>query len=477
MAVRYFLISALLFGILFVCIVPPFQVADEFNHFYRAWQVSDGVLLGVRTSDNRLGGDLPVSVAKITQVFRSLPFQPKNRIKSDTIFSNLFIPLEVGKREFTDFSNTAVYAPTAYLPQVVAISIGKFLKIPPLSIFYFSRFLTLLFWLSMVYAALKLFPIKQNLFVALALLPSSLFINASASGDVVTNACSFLVIALFVRIITEKKQLLRSAMLTRIALIFLLSGIISLNKLAYFPLVFLIFLIDKQHFNGLRNKLIVALVLIFSNLAIIAFWAKAIESNYIKFEDYNPAFRVGQQLNENVDPSVQMAFILHHPFVFTKIATFSLIKSLPHTLIHYVGKFGWEKNYLPVPIIAVLLLLILIQSMIKEENASSNFKLKTKNTPLIIKTKFGFLSVFILMTFSFAAAMYAIWCPVGSGFIDNLGGKYFIPIYPLLLLALPAFDGSKSRILTFLAQPKVLFGALWVSLMWSVCQVFLRYYE
>jgi uncharacterized membrane protein len=478
MVVRYFLISALLFGSLFVCVVPPFQVSDEFNHFYRAWQVSDGVLLGVRTADNRLGGDLPVSVAKITQVFRSLPFQPKNRIKTDTIFYNLSIPLEEDKRAFTDFSNTSVYAPTAYLPQVVTISIGKFLKMPPLSIFYLSRLFTLLFWLSIVYAALKILPIKQNLFAALALLPSSLFINASASGDVVTNACSFLVIALFVRMITEKKQLSQSTMLRNITLIFFLSGIISLNKVAYFPLVFLIFLINKDHFNGLKNKLIVAFVLIFANLAVIGFWAKTIDSRYIKFEDYNPSYRVGQQLNENVDPSVQMAFIIHNPVNFTKIATYSLLKSLPHTLIHYVGKFGWEKNYLPIPIIALLLLLIFIQAIIQENEASppSNVKLQTKNTPLSIKAKFGFLSVFILMTFSLAAAMYAIWCPVGSGFIDNLGGKYFIPIYPLLLLALPEFDGNKSRVLAFLAQPKVLFGALWVSLVWSVCQVVLRYY-
>jgi uncharacterized membrane protein len=483
MAVRYFVMSALLFGSLFACIVPPFQVADEFNHFYRAWQVSDGALLGVRTSDNRLGGDLPVSVAKITQVFRSLPFQPNNRIKSDTIFYNMSIPLEEDKREFTDFSNTAVYAPTAYLPQALAIFIGKFLKMPPLSIFYFSRLLTLLFWLSMVYAALKILPIKQNLFSGLALLPSSLFINASASGDVVTNACSFLVIALFVRMIVEKKQLSQRTTLTYIGLIFFTSLIISLNKLAYFLLVFLIFFIGKHHFNGLKNKLIVAFVLIFSNLVAIAFWAKTIESHYIKFEDYNPIFRVGQQLNEHVDPSLQMAFIVHNPLVFTKIATYSLLKTLPHTLIHYVGKFGWEKNYLPIPIIALLLLLIFVQAIIKE-NDTSNFKFQMSNSDLRPlqtsnfkrQTKLGFLSVFILLTYSFAAAMYAIWCPVGSGFIDNLGGKYFIPIYPLLFLALPSFDGAKSRVLTFLAQPRVLFGALWLSLVWSVCQVVLRYY-
>jgi uncharacterized membrane protein len=479
---RCFLVSALLFGSIFVFVVPPFQVADEFNHFYRAWQVSDGVLLGVRTTDNRLGGDLPVSVTKITQSFRSLPFQPNNQIKSSTIFYNLTIPLDAQNRQFTDFSNTAMYAPTAYLPQVLAISIGKLLTMRPLSIFYFSRFLTLIFWLSIVYAAFKILPIKKNLFAALALLPSSLFINASVSGDVVTNACSFLVMALFLRLITEKKHLSQRQTLTFFSLIFFSTLIISLNKLAYFPIVLLVFLIGNAHFNGLKNKLIVASVLIFSNIAVIVFWAKTIQPNYIKFEDYNPAFRVGQQLNEKVDPSVQLSFMLHNPLFFMKIATFSLIKTFPHTLIHYVGKFGWEKNYLPIWLIFILVLLILVQAVNNKKNQVipseqlGFHSLQTSNGPLSIKAKFGFLSVFILMTFSFTAAMYAIWSPVGSEFIDNLGGKYFIPIYPLFFLALPSFDLSKKRILAFFVQPKVLFSTLWLSLIWSVFQVITRYY-
>ena len=227
MSTRSFCLVALLFGSLFVFIVPPFQVADEFNHFYRAWQVSDGIFVGVRTADNRLGGDLPVAVAKITQPFRSLPFHFDNQIKSNTIFYNLSVPLDENNRQFVDFANTAIYAPTAYLPQAVAISIGKFLKLGPLSIFYFSRFLTLLFWLSMVYASLKILPMHRNLFVGLALLPSSLFINASASGDVVTNACSFLFIALCVKMMVEKKSLSKQINSLDIGLLFLTSLIMK----------------------------------------------------------------------------------------------------------------------------------------------------------------------------------------------------------------------------------------------------------
>ena len=601
MSVRSFCISALLFGSLFVFIVPPFQVADEFNHFYRAWQVSDGIFVGVRTADNRLGGDLPLAVAKITQPFRSLPFHFENQIKSNTIFYNLSVPLDENKRQFVDFANTAIYAPTAYLPQAVAISIGKFWGIGPLSIFYFSRFLTLLFWLSMVYASLKILPIQRNLFVGLALLPSSLFINASASGDVVTNACSFLFIALCLKFSSEiyfyNKQIVNSPkgknglttylrrhqMPIYVLLMFLTSLIMSLNKVAYFPLVFLFFLIKKEHVNGLKNKIGIAAALVVSNLTAIAFWSKTIQPIYIKFEDYNPIFRIGQQLNENVDPSVQLSFILHNPLYFSKIATFSLLKTLPHTLIHYIGKFGWEKNYLPIWLIAILLLLLLIQAIFGEKNqAIPFFKVRkidevtqshpVNRTPIHLrkipsiflrfpvnrtsihlripsiflrfpvnrtsihlripsiflrfcsnlikskpslrkpeggflrlsedplskwrvttsrisgKAKFSLLGIGIITTYSFAAAMYGIWCPVGSNFIENLGGKYFIPIYPLFFLALPTLKTSSRfetstmltppilRVLTFLAQPKVLFYTLQLSLIWSVVQVIMRYY-
>jgi uncharacterized membrane protein len=489
MAARLFVVSAFLFGSIFIFVVPPFQVADEFNHFYRAWQVSEGILVGVRTSDNRLGGDLPESVVKITEPFRSLPFHAENRIKSSTIFYNLSVPLEPEKRQFTDFTNTAVYAPTAYLPQAVAIFFGKFFKGGPLSIFYFSRLLTLIFWLSMVYAALKILPFKNDLFAALALLPSSLFINASASGDVVTNACSFLVIAVFMALIVDKKTENKRPNLTFFLLIFILTILISLNKPAYFPIAFLIFLVPKEQFNGLKNKLLTATALVLTNVLTLILWTKTIQPLYIKYEDYHPIFRVGQQLNERVDPSVQIAFLLHNPLIFSKIAVFSLLKTFPHTLIHYVGKFGWEKNYLPIPIIAILVLLILIQAIFSA-NVRETFKVSRtsptfyfsfftfhlKKGPLSINAKFGLFGVGLLMTFSLATAMYTIWCPVGSDFIDNLGGKYFIPIYPLFFLAMPSLDASKSRIFNFLAQPKILYSTLFLSLIWSIFQVISRYY-
>ena len=465
---RFFLITASVFGIIYALIVPPFQAPDEFNHFYRSWQIADGTsrnnreggLVGNKTMDNRLGDSLPTSLLSISETFGKLPFHFEQRIKSSTIFYHLKIPLEEQKKTFIDFTNTALYAPTAYLSQSMSIFLFKQLAFTPLSIFYLSRILTLIFWITIVYVSIKIIPIKKEIFTLLALLPSSLFINASLSADVITNALSFLTISLFVKMFFEKNKITKTEILT-----FGISTVlISLNKIAYLPLVFLFFLIPKANFQSKQQKYILSFLLLAANLAVVLWWSKMIAPLYIRFEDYNPAFRIGQQLNEGVDPIAQFAFIIHNPLTFTQIMITSYVKTMPHTLIHYVGKFGWEKNYLPLWLILPLFLMLILRGGISENLEDNRF-------PKTIKLKIIFIG--ILLIISLATIMYQIWCPVGNPFIENLGGKYFIPIFPLFFMVLPNLNLKK---MSFLTTDKVIAAWLWLTLFWGVWQVLERYY-
>lgn len=456
---RFFLLTATLFGILYALIVPPFQSPDEFNHFYRSWQITEGGGIGKKTLDNRLGDSLPESLLSISEPFVRLPFQFEQRIKTNTVFPLLEIPLNEKRRTFVDFSNTAVYAPTAYLSQSISIFVFKKLGFTPLSIFYFTRLLTLIFWIAIVYISIKTIPIHRWLFAFLALLPSSLFINSSLNADVLTNALSFLCISLFVKKFFEKNKITKFEILT----LFLCTVIISLNKIAYLPLVFLVCLIPKENFSSAKQKNVFAFLLITANIAVVVWWSKVIAPLYIRFEDYNPNFRLGQQLNEGVDPIAQFAFIIHNPLTFTKIMITSFAQTLPHTLIHYVGKFGWEKNYLPIGLILPLFLMIILRGV----NSNTKAKILSKN----IKHKM--LLIGLIMSASLATAMYLLWCPVGNNFIENLSGKYFIPIFPLFFLSLPSLDFKKYR---FLTNEKWIAALLWLTLSYSVWQVWTRYY-
>jgi uncharacterized membrane protein len=479
-------------------VVPPFQAPDEFNHFYRSWQITEGGILGEKTADNRLGGTLPTSLLEISRPFQSLPFQPQNKVKFDTILYFLTHHSSENSRIFIDFSNTAIYAPTAYTPQVVAILIGKMLHLPPLSIFYLARLFTLIFWLSIVYLSIKIIPSTfQWLWAFLSLLPSSLFMHASTSADVVTNALSFLVVAIFVKLMvkpSESSQInsqlssqgskclgnfksfpnLHSYSKLHWHLILLLAStlLISLNKLAYAPLCLLILFTNQEIFGGVKNKHIISASLILANVLIVIWWASVVAPLHISYADYHPVFRVGQQLNEGVDPQAQVQFILHNPLVFSKIAFISFLKTAPSTLIHFVGKFGWEKNYLPIVLILPLFLGLILRGVF-------GFRFQVSGFRLARGQKLGLLGVGILTSLLLAVTLYLIWCPVGHPFIENLAGKYFIPIAPLFFLAFP----DMSKHFKLLKSPEHLhrfdmcFSVLLViSLLVSVFQVLWRYY-
>ena len=457
---RFFLVTALIFGSLYALVIPPFQSPDEFNHFYRSWQITEGGITGKKTMDNRLGDSLPKSLLSISTPFTQLPFHFEQRIKTSTIFSTLQIPLEGNERTFIDFSNTSVYAPTAYVSQSIAIFLFKKLGFTPLSIFYLSRLFTLLLWTSIVYASVKIIPAHRWLFAFLALLPASLFINASINADVFTNALSFLTISLFVKKFFKKNKITK----IEILILLLTTTLISLNKIAYLPLSFLVFLIPKENFSSAQQKYIFSCFLLIINLAVVVWWSKIIAPLYIRFENYNPIYRVGQQLNEGVDPQAQLAFIWHNPLIYTQIMIISLVKTLPHTLIHYVGKFGWEKNYLPLALILPLFLMLILRGVNSNE---SNFVVIPK------KLKYKMTLIAIALTASLATAMYLLWCPIGSNFIGNLSGKYFIPIFPLFFLSLPSFDLKKY---CFFTTEKGIAACLWLTLGYGLWQVWQRYY-
>ncbi|MBL7814664.1 MAG: DUF2142 domain-containing protein [Saprospiraceae bacterium] len=457
---RFFIATALIFGLTYVCIVPPFQAPDEFNHFYRSWQIADGGWVGKKTSDNRLGDSLPISLLIVSKPFAALPFHFEERIKTSTIFSYLSVPTKASDKTFIDFTNTAVYAPPAYLPQSLSISVCKHFELHPLSIFYLSRLFTFLVWLIIIYTSIKIAPIQKWLLVFLALLPSSLFINTSLNADVITNAFSFLSISLFLKMFFEKDKILK----LEISAFIFCTSLISLNKMAYFPLLFLFFLIPKKQFSLPLEKHFYGFLLLFCHVFVIIGWSKVIQPLYIRFEEYHSAFRIGQQLNEGVDPSAQLSFIIHNPLTFSKILFFSFIQTLPHTFIHYIGKFGWEKNYLPLTMILPLFLVLILRGI--SETQIPYFRFSTKQKGLI-------MTIGLLMCICLATVMYLIWCPVGSSFIENLSGKYFIPIFPLFFICLPTFDLKKYR---FFTTEKWTAAWLWLTLIYGVWQVCERYY-
>ncbi|HRI59383.1 MAG TPA: DUF2142 domain-containing protein [Saprospiraceae bacterium] len=432
---------ALLFGSMFVFLVPPFQSPDEPAHFLRAYQVSEGIFFP-ETKDQRLGGELPVSLVQVCDSFSFLKMNYEARLDKSLIFRGLNIPLAPERRQFTDFPNTAIYAPTAYIPQAAAIALLRPLGASPLLLLYACRLANLFVWLLLVWAAIRLIPFLKNTLTALAMLPASLVIAASANADVLTNGlCWWLVAGFCAGNLTGIKKLTGLA-------------VVCTNKLIALPLVLLYWWrfhptpgpsptgrgdVESSVENSREEVAAYATsplpvgegwgvglrFTIFLSAALVAAlaWGTLAQKWFIPYDAYNPAYREAQTLNEGVDPAQQQAFMLQNPLYFAKIAAWSAIKALPSTAAHVVGKFGWEKNYLS-PVWLALLWLALTALVAAEEN------------PFTLRQRWLAASVVALYVVMFAATMYALWCPVGAGEVTNFQGRYFVPVLPVVSLAI-----------------------------------------
>ena len=407
---QIFVTVGMFFGFVLIFIVPPFQSPDEYNHFYRAFQVSEGHWFSEKIKNNRLGGTLPVALDSLRQLFQPLKGDAAAKCRAGDMHTAGQLKLLEDERRFIDFPNTAIYAPTAYLPQAAGIFLARQFTDRVLLLFYGARFFNLLVWLALVWAAVRRMPFHRWVMATLALLPASLAIAASCNDDVLTNGLAFYLIAIFCRGISgnpaSKFEYLGPLLL------------ISVNKLVFAPFALLA---GWQHRLDWKNSFRRSLFPLAGALVVASAWGRLANDRFVPYDRYDPTVRDAQTLNPGVDPPAQMTFVLEHPWQFAKIVAHSFVRAIPSMGAHWVGKFGWEKNYLPAWILA-LLWLALAGLVFTEEN------------PLRPAQRLWLAAVILLSVALWAITMYALWCPVGATVIDNWQSRYFIPLGPLAAL-------------------------------------------
>ncbi|MCB0552621.1 MAG: DUF2142 domain-containing protein [Phaeodactylibacter sp.] len=456
---HWFLRLAVPFGLIYALIVPPFQAPDETSHFYRAYHLSEGHWMGVQQDGRRLGGDLPASLLAFYQPFSHLRYDYEARITVDSLRRAMAIPLQPGRRTFTDFANTGFYAPTSYLPYAIVFAILKPFRPGPGWFFYAGRLAGLAFWIFVLFHAIRLLPYHRWTIAFCALLPASLFMHASLSGDTVINAVAFYLIAWQLALIFDEKR--QFGWRQGLGLLGL-SAVLSLGKVVYAPLISLFWLIPKEKFASTKSYWWWGSGLMLANAALLLGWYFYSGALFVPYDAYDPVFREGQQLNPGVDPAGQMAFIIEHPFHFARMIMGSYRDSLPATLAHYAGKFGWEHNYLPTPLIGLLLLTLLGLALFERGQPEG----------LDWRRRLFFFSLAAGMCLALATVLYLLWQTVGDSRIVVLMGRYFFPIFPLIWLALPLRRLSlPQRLLCLWALGLSAFALLWG--VWAVMQ---RYY-
>ena len=408
---------ALVMGLVYLFSTPPIQSPDEQNHFYKAWHVSDGHLYAEKTSDNRLGGILPVSLQTFTDPYLQYIHCDTCIITFSDWVSGFNLPIEENKSTFIDFANTGFYFPFNYVFSALAIKITRWINASVATSFYVARIFNLLAWIGLTHWALHILPWGRLFFVIIWLLPSSLAFHISLNQDVFIHGLGFLLISWTLRWIS------RDSIITNKELMFFGLGlsILTLMKPTLIPLGLIpsFWMLRK----GGRQMLRFSLMFI---APLICFFTVTSQSSadFIAFDQYHPDFRETQTLNPGVNPQEQLIYVLQHPLKIIWIFIVSFAKNAPSIMAHYTAKFGWLHNYPPSIIIIGLIGII--------------GYLQQKDIPPIDSSlRMGLIASVLVLLMGFSVTMYMLWVPVGHPDLWNLQARYFFLIAPLAFIALP----------------------------------------
>ena len=398
------ILCVLLFGIPMMVLIPPGAGYDEEDHLVRVWELS---------RFSWLPGELSPQEMQYPIVFRDFAYRQQG--SSGVISSDfwqkyrraLLFEDGVVRREI---NTKSVYAPLLLLPQSITmrLSVGN-LNLPALFVFFACRFAGLLSYLLLVWLAVRLIPFGQWILFVLAVSPVALFQAATLSPDSISNGIGFLFIA----------GCLRAAQSTKIGwkelgVILLLIFLLFLAKLNLVPLVLLPFVLlpparfaDRQAFIALAGMTLVLFVVEVAGWNLLA------------------AARSSPLMANDANPTAQMLHILSDPLSFLLIVVRDLAANgwmYFQTWINGYGYYYWS----PPAIVSILFLLALGGALLRE---SIRDRLSARH-------RLAFVLIFAGGYLATLLAVYLTFTPAGSQQILGLQGRYFVPLAPLLLLAI-----------------------------------------
>jgi len=235
---------ATLFGLMLIIVTPPFQNPDEPQHFFRAYQISQGIFLAQPGNNGKRGVRAPQDLIDLVNSFEQYLFYHPSRKTSIKEITKAFSVAQTSQSKgFFELGASKFYPPLPYVPQAFLLLLGRYLPIPAISLLYLGRLASLGCWIFLVWISLRLLPYKKWLFLYLALTPMAMAMGSALSVDTVTNGLGFLWIALCLYYALDE-SVKHLSIRQKLLLVFVAAGL-GFAKQNAIPLVFCLFAIGS----------------------------------------------------------------------------------------------------------------------------------------------------------------------------------------------------------------------------------------
>jgi uncharacterized membrane protein len=394
-----------------VFLTPPFQVPDEVNHFYRAYQLSE-FRIRAEVQNGVAGGTLPDSLPLLVQssVYTADGiFYPATPAPFRKTLSLAMIPLDPSNRRFIAFPRSAFYSPLPYLPQMLGIALGRAFGSGPLCLFYLGRLFNCLAAVGLLGLAVRAIPVAEELVILIGLLPMSLYLYASLSPDAAVIACALLFTAL------SSSASVRGDWRTRDLVMAAAAGAVFCSvKPVYAPLL-LAGLVPGVFRPGQAARAIRShLILLAAVAGVTAAWLLFARTS------------MTSQLS-GTHPATQLSLVLHHPMLLLRAMAQSLgLAAIIAFYAQTVGVFGWLNVALRP---GVVYLLPLANFVLVCRSGFGHVIERSKKRAL------WWIVLPLTCALVIMVAAYLMWAQVGQDNVTGLQGRYLIPLLCLAGLA------------------------------------------
>jgi uncharacterized membrane protein len=424
-----FAIVSTIFGLLLVGIAPPLRGPDETAHFLRAYGIGQGDLApSVHDSKGRKGILLPASLYRQFSVFES--WQSINRghgFNYREVFEQYWkihdgVVQTSHETLFVPYGGAEGYSPLAYLPQAIAALAARVAGFGFLETLYLMRLAGLLGMTAVITYAIALTPTLKWPFVAVAMLPSALYGRAVINADAAALSFSMVLVAIFLRAVVGAPMVTTAA---RAA--WMLLCVLSKPP----NVVFVLLEWFGQSARSLRQRIWYAAGVIFPALAAALLWTVVSSADVA-------AWRLVELTGANAEqfsPAWKLRFMMSDPLAFPRALLGLFAKTDPlefgRQLIGVLGLFDTVLRGGIYGLIGLLLVASFASPIGPALGPSLGRSRRLACALAALFTAAAYcLAVFLIF--------YMIWTPVYADQIWGVQGRYFVPVLPLLAVAMAA---------------------------------------
>ena len=436
--VAVFIALSAIFGSAIIAAAPPLRGPDESQHFVRALGLAQGDFIpSVHDAAGRKGIRLPPSFHREFGWFHS--WQSTNRgdqFSYRRVFeafrfdeSEPALPASEGAHIFVPYAGSEGYSPAAYVPQAAAALLARVADLGFLTTFYLMRVAGFAAMSAVVAYAIALTPVLKWPFVAIAMLPSSLYGRAVINADAAAFAYSLLIVAMFLRAATGA-SVPKPAMHSGWMVLCVLS---KPPNLAFVLLEWL-----RAAPKPLWRTSPTAAFVVVPAVAATVLWTAVSSADVAAWR----LVETTGMATEELEPAWKLRFMLAHPLDFPAALLGTLqSKNLVELWRQMIGVLGVFDTVLR-PWIYTVVGLLLAATLFSPLGAAPRARCALAAAGTALAYCFAVVVIF-----------YLVWTPTRADEIWGVQGRYFVPVLPLIAVAAAAIldRGPDPRVTAALA--------------------------